>query len=195
MTALAPWTALAAGDAVSVPAGSYLAIVASVKASHTEADLFAFAHAHGLSIVDYAEQGERAGLGPDPRSPGYRYVAAIASSPGGVDLPWSVPWPLSMVDGSTLVSAWTSPATPIVPAAPPLPSPSPAPAMKTWQRAAVGAAVGAALGQVIWASRGPNSPAHRQVRALRRVGRSTAFARPQTQWALVGAAVGALLVK
>lgn len=101
------WTALPEGDSLDLPAGALVAIVASVKASHTAAELQAFATKHGIALADYAEEGQRAGLGPDPRGPGYRYVAAAGTvGAGGLSLPWDVPWPLSIVDGSTLVTAW-----------------------------------------------------------------------------------------
>lgn len=135
------WAALPEGEAIDLPVGQYLAIVASVKASHTEADLRAFASKRGLQVIDYAEQGQRAGLGPDPRSPGYRYVAATVATTAPVSLPWEVPWPLSMVDDSQLVTVWTAPAG-AVPSAPPAPVPT-APrgpvGPSLWPLAAIGA--------------------------------------------------------
>jgi hypothetical protein len=119
------WTELPAGESFTVPAGDYVAVVASVKASHTQSDLQAFAQKRGLALTDYAEEGARAGLGPDPRGPDYRYVAAAARTSTAVSLPWEVPWPLSLVDDSQLVRAWTAPAGDVVPAAPPAPAPEP----------------------------------------------------------------------
>jgi hypothetical protein len=126
------WTALAEGDDLSLPPGALVAVIASVKASHSAADLQAFASQHGITLTDYAEEGQRPGLGPDPRGPGYRYIAAAGTvGAGGLSLPWSVPFPLSIVDGSGLVEAWqgdassgTAPA-PSGPVAPPRVVPPP----------------------------------------------------------------------
>lgn len=137
------WTALPSGEAIELLAGSYLAIVASVKATHTQSDLQAFAAKRGLQVVDYAEQGQRAGVGPDPRSPAYRYVAATVASSQAISLPWDVPWPLSMVDDSQIVSAWSAPAGPLPSGAPTPPAPTPARAPvgpSLWPLAAIGAA-------------------------------------------------------
>jgi len=120
------WTALAPSAGLSLVPGAFYAVVASVKASHTQADLEAFAARRGLRLVDYAEQGDRAGLGPDPRSPDYRYVAAIAQASLGGSIPGSVPWPASIFDSSALVAAWSAPPGTIAPAAPPIP-PAPPP--------------------------------------------------------------------
>jgi|SRR5579862_1631382 len=120
-----PWTALPDGQALALAPGELVAIVASVKASHSAQDLAAFARARGLSLVDYAEEGQRVGLGPDPRGPDYRYVAAIARVGKAGSVPWSVPFPLSMFDKSALVRAWSEPdpggTTAPAPPAPPAP--------------------------------------------------------------------------
>ena len=128
------WTAQPSGEGFTVPAGSSVAVVASVKASHSQSDLEAFAQKRGITITDYAEEGQRAGVGPDPRGPAYRYVAAMGNASSAVDLPWEAPWPLSMFDGTQLVSAWVAPAplsaptppAPTAPLAPALPSIKPA---------------------------------------------------------------------
>lgn len=117
------WNALPAGDAIALVPANYYAVVASLKATHSQADVTAMAAARGLTLLDYAEQGTRAGLGPDPRSPDYRYIAAMAVAQAAGTLPWSVPWPLSLVDGSQIVSAWTNPPTTIVPTEPAPPAP------------------------------------------------------------------------
>jgi hypothetical protein len=118
------WTPLPDGESLALAPGQLYAVVASVKANHSAADVQAIANKKGLTLTDYAEQGQRAGLGPDPRSPDYRYVAAIAVASTAATLPWGVPWPLSMADDSHLVQAWTSPPA----AAPALPTPAaPAP--------------------------------------------------------------------
>lgn len=124
------WTELPAGDGITLAPGELLALVASVKASHSAADLQAFAAKRGLSVLDYAEEGQRAGLGPDPDAPGYRYVAATARAGQALSLPWSVPWPLSMVDSSSLVRAWKAPPSALAPVAPPAPAPAPLPEPK-----------------------------------------------------------------
>lgn len=116
------WTALPTGDDLALQAGEIVAVVASVKASHSAADLAAFAAKRGLTVTDYAEEGQRPGLGPDPRGPGYRYVEAIATVGQGVSLPWSVPFPLSILDSSQLVHAWVAPQ-----GAAPGPAPAPLP--------------------------------------------------------------------
>jgi hypothetical protein len=124
------WSALASSSPIVVPAGASLAIVASVKATHTADDLIAFALKRGLIVNDFAEEGHRAGLGPDPRGPDYRYVAAIASATQSVKLPWEVPWPASMFDDSQVVSAWLGAANSNpTPPAPPAPEPPRDPAM------------------------------------------------------------------
>ena len=125
------WTALPAGEPLALLPGRAYAIVASVKATHTAADLEAVARGRGLTLVDYAEEGERPGLGPDPRGPAYRYVAAIATAAAAGALPWAVPFPVSLLDSSHLVDAWTALATDLPPAGaaptlPPPPAPSPA---------------------------------------------------------------------
>ena len=113
------WIEAAPGEGFTVPAGYSVALVASVKSNHDAAALHAFAASHGITVTDYAEQGQRAGLGPDPRSPDYRYVAAMGMAAQQVKLPWEAPWPVSMFDGSQLVRAWVAP------------SPGPAPAVPT----------------------------------------------------------------
>jgi hypothetical protein len=119
------WTALPADETLELVAGQLYAVVASVKANHSAADIHAIAAKKGLQITDYAEQGERVGLGPDPRSPDYRYVAAVALATTEASLPWGVPWPLSMADDSHLVQAWTSPPTAAAPVVPPPAAPRP----------------------------------------------------------------------
>lgn len=109
MTAAAmAWRPLSQGDGdVQIRAGSNYAIVASLKSSHTRDDVAAIASSRGLTLYDYGEQGQRAGLGPDPNTPAYRYVAVAAHADrGGGSIPWSAPWPLSLADSSHIVSAW-----------------------------------------------------------------------------------------
>jgi hypothetical protein len=114
------WRTLPAGDSIEFKPGYIYAVVASVKANHTRPSILSLVSGKGLRVFDYAEQGERVGLGPDPKSPAYRAVAlqAVASKAGSV--PWSVPWPASMIDGSSVLEAWEAPPG----AAPPAPAPS-----------------------------------------------------------------------
>ena len=114
------WSQLPDGEAITFRPGYSYAVVASVKASHSRADVVGLVAGKGLRIFDYAEEGERAGLGPDPRSPGYRAVALEATASKAGSVPWSVPWPASMVDGSSVLRAWQAP-----PGAPPLLPPRP----------------------------------------------------------------------
>lgn len=120
------WTSLPDGDSITFRPGYSYAVVASVKANHSRSDILALVAGKGLRVFDYAEEGERAGLGPDPKAPGYRTIAleAMATSSGRV--PWSVPWPASIVDGSTVVRAWQAPpgAPPALPPTPPALRPS-----------------------------------------------------------------------
>lgn len=141
------WSALPSGEDVSLRPGDFYAFVASVKAGHSRADLEELAKSKwALVLVDYAEQGARAGLGPDPRTPDYRYVAAIVQATETGTIPWSVPWPLSMVDSSSLVQAWS--AAPVdVPAGGPTPgppSPAPRPALPSFGPLAAIVALGGA---------------------------------------------------
>jgi hypothetical protein len=131
------WTEQPAGDALRVPAGYSVALVASVKSNHDAAALHAFASSRGVTITDYAEEGQRAGVGPDPRGPGYRYVAAMGTASSAVELPWEAPWPLSMFDGSQLVRAWVSPAPGPAPASPAPSTPTSGPAPNLWPLAAL----------------------------------------------------------
>lgn len=120
------WKALASGDSITLRPGYVYAVVASVKANHSREDVLALVAKKGLRVFDYAEQGERAGLGPDPKSPSYRAIALEAVATAGVTVPWSVPWPASMLDGSSILEAWEAP--PGAALTLPAPSPSPAPA-------------------------------------------------------------------
>lgn len=117
------WTALPEGEKIVVPKGATLAVVASVKTSHTAADLQAFAQKRGLVLSDFAVEGQRVGLGPDPRGPDYHYVAATGTATSDVTLPWEVPWPASMFDDSKVIQAWLG--TGLTPASPPAPAPAP----------------------------------------------------------------------
>lgn len=143
------WTKLEEGEPLELEPGVTYAVVASVKATHTPLNIKAMINRKGMALVDYAEEGERAGLGPDPRGPDYRYVAAMARALEGGSIPWSVPWPLSMVDSSSIVDAWSSRDTLAEdrPPAPPLPAPRPtSPATPPIWPVALGLAAAAAWG-------------------------------------------------
>jgi hypothetical protein len=145
------WTPITEGEAIAFSPGNAYAIVASVKATHTASEIRAMAAARGLTLTDYAEEGERPGLGPDPRGPAYRYVAAAGNASAAGSLPWGVPWPVSLFDGSEIVRAWSAPgrAPPTVP--PPGP---PAPSRAASQPSLVPLmAIFAGLGLLAWMGR------------------------------------------
>jgi hypothetical protein len=87
---------LAPGADVHTTAGHAYAFDARVKLTHTKADLFSLAAAHGLRVASYGE-------GPPEGS--YRRVVAFTLAVGPSVLPWSLPWPASMFDGSSLTAA------------------------------------------------------------------------------------------
>jgi hypothetical protein len=139
------WTALdPTADLEFVP-GGYYAVVAHIKATHTESDVRALAQKHGLTILDYAESG-RPGLGPDPSNADYKYVAAMAQAQVSGSLPTSAPWPISVFDGSSVVSAWSAPPGSAAPAEPDVPAPSSAPPAKPLLPSVGAVAAGAAVG-------------------------------------------------
>ena len=112
---------LSNGQDIPIQNGITYAVVASVKATHAQAAIINLVQRHGLTVFDYAEQGQRAGLGPDPNSPDYRYIALSAvATKDGATIPWSAPWPASMVDSSHIVRAWRCVNGPLPP--PPAPS-------------------------------------------------------------------------
>lgn len=146
-----PWTELDPTKPVQAAAGELFAAVASVKKSHPEATIREILTGKGLSVVDYAEQGQRPGLGPDPSS-GYRYVAVMVEATRGASIPTEVPFPLSVFDASHVVRLWElqgGAPTPNVLPAPPAPgapvrpaAPSPWPLVAGLALVAVGGAAG-----------------------------------------------------
>lgn len=144
------WSKLPEGEALELEPGVTYAVVASVKATHSPLSIKAMINRKAMALLDYAEEGERAGLGPDPRAPDYRYVAAMARALEGGSIPWSIPWPLSLVDDSAIVEAWSSRDTlssDRPPPTPPLPTPRPtSPATPPIWPIALGLAAAAAWG-------------------------------------------------
>ena len=62
--------------------------------------------------------------------------------------------------------------------------------MNSIEGALAGGSLGAALGEIVWQNGSPNSYAHRRMRAAKKLGESTLWARPTTQWALLGGLAG-----
>lgn len=145
------WTELDPTRPVAASAGELFAAVASVKKTHPEATIRELLAGKGLAVVDYAEQGQRAGLGPDPSS-GYRYVAVMVQARQAAEIPTEVPFPLSVFDASHVVRLWElegAPPPPNVLPAPPAPgaperaaTPSPWPLVAGLALVAVGGAAG-----------------------------------------------------
>lgn len=142
------WSPLPDGQSIEFAPGAFYAVVASVKATHSKADILSLASDRGLSVFDIAEEGERAGLGPDPHSPDYRFVALQAQAQHTGSVPWSVPFPASMWDSSRIVEAWVSPSSSLPPS-PPSPSP-PAPSSRPTAAVALTVAIGSALSWLAW---------------------------------------------
>lgn len=121
---MSTWTELPQGQTITFKKGNFYAAIASVAASHTKASIIEQAGKRGLQIFDYAEQGERAGLGPDPKSPEYRYISIQAQATQDGSLPWSPGFPASLVAHYDVVKAWEAP--PATPGQQPTPTPTPA---------------------------------------------------------------------
>jgi hypothetical protein len=99
------WQPLADGRDIAIAPGYAYALIASVSKSYAKADILAKVPA-GVLLIDYAEQGERAGLGPDPNTD-HRYIAVqFASQSYTGTLPWKSPWPTTIF---SLVQAWVAP--------------------------------------------------------------------------------------
>lgn len=141
---------LDASKPLELEPGAFYAGVASVKATHPEATIRDLLTGNGLSVYDYAEQGQRPGLGPDP-SRGYRYVAVMVQAARAGKLPTSVPFPLSMFDESRAVRLWElqgeAPGANIAPAPPAPGAPAPRPEPSPWP--VVGALAVVALGGTV----------------------------------------------
>lgn len=109
------WTSLPAGNAVSLVAGYWYAIVAIVKSSHSTTDIKNLAAQDGLELYTLTDPADVPGKSPPS---GYRYVAAQARATKAGSIPWAVPWWVPG-DSSTMLEAWASPPNPHAPALPP----------------------------------------------------------------------------
>lgn len=95
------WAPLSESDGdIAVTPPNFYAIVGSVKESHTQTAILALAKKHGLNVFQYAEQSS---------VDGYKQVSGQAQAMSASSLPWSLPWPLSIADGSRVTQAWVSP--------------------------------------------------------------------------------------
>ena len=93
------WTALPANTAIPIRQGYVYYVIASIKTSHTEADIRAYL-AGMATVLSYSEAAP---------SGSYRSVTmmlqATADAP---DAPWSAPW-YAVGDNSSVTSGWYSP--------------------------------------------------------------------------------------
>lgn len=111
------WTALPQGQSIAIRQNYWYAAVASVKNSHTSTDIQSLALKYGIVVTNLTDPAP----GNSPDGSGYRLVAIMgqAQQDGG-SIPWSVPSPLDLFDGSHVVQAWSAPpsaSAPPVPAA------------------------------------------------------------------------------
>lgn len=118
---MSAWSDLPQGQDINFKKGDFYAAIASVSNDHSRADILKIAGDRGLQIFDYAEQGERVGLGPDPKS-GYRYISIQAQATKDGSLPWSPGFPASLVAHYEVVRAWE--AAPLAPGEQPLTPPT-----------------------------------------------------------------------
>lgn len=92
------WVPLPVGSAISTQAGAAYAVVASIKSSHTQSDITSIAKGKGLNVYSFED------LGADGSD--YRFVRVAATAVSSGSIPWSAPWPLSLLDGSHITQAW-----------------------------------------------------------------------------------------
>ena len=104
------WVELTQGTITLHPGDAY-AVVASIKNNHTPDDIKGLLASRGLTLLDYGEQSDRPSLTPDP-DPGYRTVEVMAKATVAGSIPWSVPFPASLVDSSHIVRAWVDSSPP-----------------------------------------------------------------------------------
>jgi hypothetical protein len=115
------WTPLPTGQTVHFKPGYSYHVVATVKTSHTDADIVRIAIEHGL-LIDM--------LASSPADGNYRMVVVDARATRTASIPWSAPGLLSIVDSSAIVEASeavTETPSPSPTVAPPAPSAPPAP--------------------------------------------------------------------
>lgn len=103
------WTQLPDGQDVNIAPGFEYAAVALVKNNHQPSEVKSAITSRSLKISDLKDPSPQPAWAPPPPS-GYRYIATIveATKPGGV-LPWSAPWPISVLDSSKLMRVWSAP--------------------------------------------------------------------------------------
>jgi phosphate/sulfate permease len=104
------WTALPSGQDFPVQAGQLYAAIASVKNSHTQADITQLAQQHwGLELLLWGEQGQPnwPNLPTDPDS-GKKTVYGVVRGTRSDTVPWSVPTLLQAFDNSNFIAVWTS---------------------------------------------------------------------------------------
>lgn len=137
------WVQLPSGQDVQVTKGYAYAGIVSIKKTRTKTDIAAFLLKRGLSISDYAEQGQRPDIPVDP-DPDYKTVTlmtAVAVASDGT-IPWQMPALLSGRDHAIIVWAGT-------PSGSGLPPEPPAPPTPVWPYV-VGAVVVVGCGLTVW---------------------------------------------
>jgi hypothetical protein len=100
------WTPLPAEQDISVVPGTIYAAVATVKVSNNAASVQQQLTQRGLRVLDYRDPYVDPSYVADS---GYRLVAAEISASQTATLPWKVPSPLSIFDGSRILRAWSTP--------------------------------------------------------------------------------------
>lgn len=98
------WTAFPSGQDLAIRAGFTYAVIASVSTSYPKATILAHVPA-GVTLLDYAEQGERPGIAVDPNPDHRTVVAMFYATQNAGTLPSKSPWPTTIYQ---LESAWWS---------------------------------------------------------------------------------------
>jgi hypothetical protein len=104
---------LPVGQPIRVAPGATYHVIASVKNKHSMKSLAVKMGAWGVKLVGARDQVDARELGVPPAPPGYRLVQVMATATRAGTMPWSVPSPLSVLDGSTVVVAWTDRPPPV----------------------------------------------------------------------------------
>ena len=115
---MSDWVALPAGQSITLVPGDWYAVIANIKASHTQAQLVAMAaRKWGLTVSLYVEQGDPAypNLAPSTDA-GYKTVYAVGQATKAATVPWGVPSSVAWLvgDSSHLTQAWWSSTDPMV---------------------------------------------------------------------------------